>query len=217
MSAFGTVLGACAMINWLTVENADVPLFEDWYNFEHLAERVSTPGFRRARRFVASIPISDTSTDFLTVYETDDVDVLSSAPYLAKLNAPTELTRRVVPLFKEFRRSAARTTAVYGVGSTGRVLAAELGPKVDRPALHTTLPRLIVEHRLHVGSLYEPDAAVSAAKSATAEGQDTVSQEPAESALLLLEPQTGVRAEDLAADLPVVPREFELVLELRAA
>ena len=41
--SFGTVLGAGAMINWLTVENADVPLFEDWYNFEHLPERVSTP------------------------------------------------------------------------------------------------------------------------------------------------------------------------------
>jgi hypothetical protein len=215
--SFGTVLGAGAMINWLTVENADVPLFEDWYNFEHLPERVSTPGFRRARRFVASVPVSDTATDFLTVYETDDVDVLSSAPYLAKLNAPTELTRRVVPLFKEFRRSAARTVAVYGVGSTGRVLAAELRPDADLAALCTTLPRLIAEHRLHAGSLYEPDAAVSAAKSATAEGRDTVSQQPGESALLLLEPQTGVGAEDLAADLPTVLREFELVLELRSS
>ena len=166
---------------------------------------------------MASAPVSGTSTDFLTVYETDDVDVLSSAPYLAKLNAPTELTRRVVPLFKEFRRSAARTAAVYGVGSTGRVLAAELGPDAGRDALHATLPRLIAEHRLHVGSLYEPDAAVSAAKSATAEGRDTVSQQPAESALLLLEPQTGVVAADLAADLSTALREFELVLELRSS
>lgn len=212
---FGTVLGAGAMINWLSVENTDVPLFEDWYNFEHLPERVSTPGFLRARRFVATFPVSDTSTDFLTVYETSDVDVLSSAPYLAKLNAPTELTRRVVPLFKEFRRSAARTTLVEGVGSTGRVLAAELGADADRTTLAASLTRLIAEHRLHVGSLYEPDAAVSAAKSATAEGRDTVSQQQADNALLLLEPQSGVRAEHL--DLPVVTREFELVFELRAS
>jgi hypothetical protein len=200
--SFGTVLGAGAMINWLTVENADVPLFEDWYNFEHLPERVSTPGFLRARRFVATFPVSDTSTDFLTVYETSDVDVLSSAPYLAKL-------------FKEFRRSAARTTLVEGVGSTSRVLAAELGADADRTTLAASLTRLIAEHRLHVGSLYEPDAAVSAAKAATAEGRDTVSQQQADNALLLLEPQSGVRAEHL--DLPVVTREFELVFELRAS
>jgi hypothetical protein len=97
------------------------------------------------------------------------------------------------------------------------VLAAELGRDADLAALHTTLARLVTEHRLHVGSLYEPDAAVSAAKSATAEGRDTVSQQPAESALLLLEPQTGVGAGELAADLPTVLREFELVLELRSS
>ncbi|MEV0109423.1 hypothetical protein AB0H42_24220 [Nocardia sp. NPDC050799] len=216
MGGFETVLGTGAMINWLTVENTDVPLFDDWYSYEHLPERVSTPGFRRARRFVASHPVSDTSTDFLTVYETDDVDVLSSAPYLAKLNTPTELTRRVVPLFKEFRRCAARTTAVFGAGSTGRVLAAELDPAADRAALRATVPRLIAEHRLHAGSLYEPDAAVSAAKSATAEGRDTASQQHAESALLLLEPHTGVGPQDLAADLPTIAREFELVFELRS-
>jgi hypothetical protein len=44
-----------------------------------------------------------------------------------------------------------------------------------------------------------------------------VSQQPAESALLLLEPQTGVGAGELAADLPTVLREFELVLELRSS
>lgn len=211
--AFGTVLGTGAMVNWLTVENTDVPLFEDWYDFEHLPERVSTPGFLRARRFVASSPVSTASTDFLTVYETSDVDVLWSAPYLAKLDAPTELTRRVVPLFTTFRRSASRTALVEGVGSTGRVLAAELDAGADRTELAASLRRLIAEHRLHTGSLYEPDAEISSAKSTTAEARDTASQRQAQSALLLLEPPSGVR--DLG--LPVTTREFELVFELRAS
>ncbi|MFB9378180.1 hypothetical protein ACFFKU_09010 [Kineococcus gynurae] len=214
---FATVAGAGAMINWITVGNADLALFEDWYNFEHLPERVSTPGFRRARRFRAAGVGAGPATDFLTVYETDDVDVLSSAAYLAKLDAPTELTRRVVPLFTEFRRCAARTTLVHGVGSTGRVLAAELGPAARLDALRERVPGLVADHRLHVASVYEPDAAVSGAKAATAEGRGTAAG-PTAGATVLLEPQTGVGPDDLGLppDLALDLREFELVLELRS-
>ncbi|HZZ46066.1 MAG TPA: hypothetical protein VFE65_04215 [Pseudonocardia sp.] len=46
---FESVRGTGAMINWLTVVDADVDVFEDWYDFEHIPERVSVPGFLRAR------------------------------------------------------------------------------------------------------------------------------------------------------------------------
>ncbi|GAA2012406.1 hypothetical protein JL107_06345 [Nakamurella flavida] len=222
-----SLTGGGTMINWITVADADLPLFEDWYNFQHLVERVSTPGFRRARRFVAAQRRTLDTTDFLTVYETDDVQVLSSPEYLRRLDSPTELTRRVVPLFVEFRRAACTVTAVAGLGSSARVLAVEIPPGTDlaevRRRLTTDhLPRLIAGHLLHVGSLHEPDAGVTAAKASTAEGRSSVTQQPAESALLLLEPQTGVDADTVTAELVdllpgITGREFTLLFEMRSA
>jgi hypothetical protein len=218
--------GAGTMINWITVADADLPVFEDWYNFEHLVERVSTPGFLRARRFVAAEKRTAGTTDFLTVYETAGVEVLSSPEYLRRLDSPTALTRQVVPLFVEFRRSACTVTTVVGVGASGRVLTVEIPPGADLARLRERLatdhlPRMIAAHQIHVGSLHEPDAAVTAAKAATTEGRSTITQ-PAESALLLLEPQTGVGADAVAAELAgslpgVSCQEFTLLFELRSA
>ncbi|MEQ3550905.1 hypothetical protein WIS52_10510 [Pseudonocardia nematodicida] len=212
--------GAGAMLNRITIADDDRSLFEDWYNFQHLPERVGIPGFRRARRWVDAAGSRDGRTRFLTIYETDDVDVLASAPYLRALDAPTDLTRRVVPLFAEFRRSACRVTAVCGSGATGRCVAVDLDPATPVPdGLTGALARLRDEHLLHLGSLYEPDAAIGAAKAATSEGRASATQQDAEAALLLLEPQPGVPATALLGALDLVPaadpEEYELLFELR--
>ena len=80
---FESVIGAGAMINWIAVVIAStLTLYEDWYNFQHLPERVSTPGFLRARRFAATGTPKKNEPDrfdFLTLYETHrPVDVLAS-------------------------------------------------------------------------------------------------------------------------------------------
>jgi hypothetical protein len=90
-------------------------------------------------------------------------------------------------------------------------------------------PELISQHRLHCGSLYEPDLAISSAKNATWEGRSSQRQQQARSCFLLAELQTGVDPVRLAHDLvdratgtgatfdQAGPgREFELVFELRA-
>jgi hypothetical protein len=130
-TAFPSVLGRGAMINWITVDRDDVPLYEDWYNYQHLPERVSTPGFLRARRFVATEQPARGGLDYLTVYETADPGVLASAEYLRRLDNPTELTQRVVPLFREFRRAACSVSVVCGAGSSGRGVAVEIEPAGD--------------------------------------------------------------------------------------
>ncbi len=231
-ATFESVLGRGAMINWITVERDNVPLYEDWYNYQHLPERVSTPGFLRARRFVAAEHRSPDALDYLTVYETADPGVLASEEYLRRLNNPTELTQRVVPLFKEFRRAACSVNVVRGAGSAGRGVAMEVEGDIAaiRSALaETVFPALIAEHLLITGSLYEPDSAVSAAKDTTEEGRSTRQQEQAASYLILAEPQTGVEAARLASEIVTraaaagapLPqtrpaREFELLLELRS-
>ncbi|MDF2823180.1 MAG: hypothetical protein K0R68_588 [Mycobacterium sp.] len=232
---FESVVGAGAMINWISVERAHVPVYEDWYNFQHLPERVSTPGFLRARRFIAAEHREGAErTDYLTLYETTDVDVLASPEYLRRLDNPTDLTLEVVPLFAEFRRAACHITVARGDGSSGRVLVVEVESETDAAALRTVLadtvfPGLIAEHRLVAASLYEPDAAVSDAKNTTAEGRSTAQQQ-AGASVIVAELHSGTEAGHLVSDIAEgavqagarwhqlrAARTFDLIYELRSA
>jgi len=67
-------------------------LFEQWYQLEHLAERLAVPGFLRGQRYEAI----DNSPRYLACYHADDTAVFRSAGYLARLNDPTPLTRKIM-------------------------------------------------------------------------------------------------------------------------
>lgn len=230
---FESVVGAGAMINWITVARENLPIYEDWYNFQHLPERVSTPGFLRARRFSATDQADNESCDFLTLYETTDVSVLASPEYLRRLDNPTDLTLEVVPLFAEFRRAACRVTVARGYGSAGRVVTLEIESDAEPERLRHALGAdvfgsLITEHHLVAASLYEPDVAVSDAKNTTAEGRSS-DQQRAAASVVLAELHTGTEAALVVDELvarsaqagvvirPVVPhRVFTLIYELRS-
>jgi hypothetical protein len=222
------------MINWITVAPDDVPLYEDWYNFQHLPERVSIPGFFRARRFIAADQPDAENLDYLTIYETENPGVLASPEYLRRLDNPTDLTRQVVPLFRHFRRAVCATTVVAGAGSSRRILAFELELRSDVVSLRSALrdsifPAAITKHRIHAGSIYEPDAKMSAAKNGTKEGRASSQQQQADALLVLVELPTTADSGAIAADLitallssgvevsaPRPPRTFDLLFELRA-
>lgn len=223
-SPFESALGSGAMLNWISIAEEDAARYEDWYNFQHLPERVSTPGFLRARRFAALDDRVPGVHDHLTVYETADAEVLASPEYLRRLDAPTELTRQVVPLFREFRRTVARSRTV-GNGSAGRVAMLDVEPAgADVTALLAAAEDLIADHRVHTATVFEPDTALAEAKNATAEGRGSTQQTTGEHLALLLELQTAVAADAVVADLvgaAVLPpdssaREYALVFELRS-
>ena len=50
---------------------------DEWYQREHLSERLAVPGFRTGRRYRGS----GDGPGFLALYETDDVGVLASPAY----------------------------------------------------------------------------------------------------------------------------------------
>lgn len=78
--------------------------FNAWYDEEHLAERLSIPGFRSARRWVADVPAG--AGKYLATYELDSVEVLSSAAYLAKFDNPSPWTLRCLGRAVAFKRWA---------------------------------------------------------------------------------------------------------------
>ncbi len=96
--------GNAALAIWFRVEPGDVPELDAWYPRQHLPERLSVPGFLRGRRYVG---VAARQT-FFTLYEVEDVPVLSSAAYLERLNHPTDWTRRVLPTFRVMVRNAFR-------------------------------------------------------------------------------------------------------------
>ena len=89
--------------------------FYEWHNREHMPERVAIPGFLRGRRYIAR----EGRPEFFTLYETATPEILSGADYLARLNAPTEWTRRATKHFTDTSRSLCRVALSLGPGAGG--------------------------------------------------------------------------------------------------
>ncbi|HZQ74450.1 MAG TPA: hypothetical protein VFB08_16135 [Burkholderiales bacterium] len=78
--------------------------FNAWYDDEHLPERLSIPGFRSARRWIAECRPG--GGKYLATYELDAPEVLRSAEYLARFDHPTPWSRRCLGRALVFRRWA---------------------------------------------------------------------------------------------------------------
>jgi hypothetical protein len=68
------------------------------------------PGFLRGRRYAAT----GDSLPYFTLYEVENAAVLSSPPYLQRLNDPTDWTRRVLPRWPRMIRNAYGRIAASG-------------------------------------------------------------------------------------------------------
>lgn len=78
--------------------------FNAWYDSEHLAERLSIPGFRSARRWVADCRPGNGK--YLATYELDSLAVLESEAYLKYFNNQSPWSRRCLGRAVVFRRWA---------------------------------------------------------------------------------------------------------------
>ena len=109
--------------------------FNEWYNREHLPERVGVPGFLKGVRYRAVAA----DRGYFTWYRTEDVGVLASKPYRDRLNDPTAWTERVMHVFRNTIRSAMTVEGHAGeasIGAWAAVLRADEGlGAVDLEAL----------------------------------------------------------------------------------
>jgi hypothetical protein len=78
--------------------------FNAWYDTEHLPERLSIPGFRSARRWVADV--APGQGKYLATYELESVAVLDSPAYLSFYQKPTPWSRRCLGKAVVFKRWA---------------------------------------------------------------------------------------------------------------
>jgi hypothetical protein len=104
---------------WSDVEAAYETDYLHWLTREHTEERLGVDGFLAVRVFRAPAPGPGTAR-FLIVYELESAAVVASPPYLARLDAPTAWTRRIMPLLRNFVRGGGSRVASHGLSSHGK-------------------------------------------------------------------------------------------------
>lgn len=105
--------------------------FEAWFQGEHLLERLAVPGFLFGRRHQA---ISG-SSGYFNFYLTETPEVLTSKPYLERLDNPTPMTRRIMSdVFINMNRTVCRRSLRHGAfrGAYAVTLRFETAPDEGR-------------------------------------------------------------------------------------
>lgn len=181
------LLGAGVVLVWNDVTAEGRAQFYEWHDKEHIPERLSIPGFRRGRRYRNP----GHSPEWLTFYEADDLDVLVSPEYLARLNAPTPATVETLKYFARTSRAVCRVVASLGSSSGGHVFAMRLeaganGDAVQKFIIEDLFPRLAANVGVLACHLFSADR--SASHLDTAESKTRVFDVP--SWVLLVEAST---------------------------
>ena len=105
---------------WSDVERSNLTDYRHWLTREHTTERVTTQGFLAVRVFRA---LRADIERFFILYELETPEVLDGPAYLARLNAPTPWSQRIMPQLGNFRRGGGVVTARAGRGEGATVVA----------------------------------------------------------------------------------------------
>src|SRR5215813_1293611 len=114
------------------VKPRDARDFNEWYNREHIDERVNLPGFHRARRYVSAD--GRTRPRYLATYECDVVGDLATPRYLKLLANQTPWSKRNMARFTSFRRLTMRIRVDLAHGVGGAVTCVRFVPDPAKAA-----------------------------------------------------------------------------------
>jgi hypothetical protein len=125
--------------------------FETWYQGEHLLERLSVPGFLFGRRFES---VSATPRYF-AFYLVETPAVLTSKPYLERLDNPTPMTRKMMAeVFINMNRTVCRRTVRRGRLRGAFAAVLRLNQKPDETALAGALEQLTASPAVAGGEIW---------------------------------------------------------------
>lgn len=102
--------GTAALAMWWDMAAHMRADFEDWHTHEHFPERLGIPGFLRSSRWTDA----DNGEGVFVLYELENHSVLSSRPYLARLNAPTPWSTALMPHHRGMVRAQCHVMASCG-------------------------------------------------------------------------------------------------------
>lgn len=151
--------GQAGLCSWNNVAPTARPNFLAWHSREHMPERLSLPGFLRARRYQAV----DAQRDYFICYEVDSHAALTSPTYLARLNAPTPWTRRSVLDMRDSIRAVCVVADTWGAADGERIATLRCpAGALEFPAVRQALRELVGnDPGLCAGHLLRADAPAS--------------------------------------------------------
>ncbi len=125
--------------------------FEGWFQGEHLRERLSVPGFLYGRRHQA---VSG-SSGYFNFYLTESPDVLTSKPYLERLDNPTPMTRKVMSeIFIDMNRTVCRRVIRSGGFRGAFAVTLRFHDKPNEAALKSELESLVRQPAVASGEIW---------------------------------------------------------------
>lgn len=125
--------------------------FETWFQSEHLVERLSVPGFLYGRRHQA---ISGASAYF-NFYLVERPEVLTSKPYLERLDNPTPMTKMIMTgVFKNMSRTVCHRTLRRGVLRGAYAVTVRFNDRPDEATLTALLDRLLTDINIASGEIW---------------------------------------------------------------
>ena len=126
--------GRAALAMWWDMAASMRAEFEHWHSHEHFPERLGIPGFLRASRWRVD------GEAFFVLYEIESHQVLASAPYLERLNAPTPWSTRLMPHHRNMVRAQCHVLESQGAVLARHMWTVRLSPARDHEAtLRATL------------------------------------------------------------------------------
>lgn len=137
------LLGSGVLAIWNNMTPSSEKEFVNWHVHEHIPERISVPGFLRGRRYIGQ----GSHPKYFNFYETDTVEVLASAAYRSRLDAPSPWTRKMLGEFKDTARTACSVVKSVGTGTGAWIETIQLKAGAGLPSndFASALSKLLVE------------------------------------------------------------------------
>ncbi len=142
---------------WSTVGAADETDYLHWLTREHIAERLGVEGFLGCAVYRAT----STERRYFIRYTLADPAVVGSAAYLARLNAPTPWSQRIMPKLGAFVRGGGRIALQTGEGRGAWCGVIETDPAMLTDA-EGLVARLRQADRITAASLLATDRGATA-------------------------------------------------------
>jgi hypothetical protein len=136
---------------WNDCRLGDEAAFEEWFQGEHLTERLGVPGFLFGRRHQA---ISGAS-GYFNFYLVQSPAVLTSKPYLERLDNPTPMTKEIMSgIFMNMNRTVCHRTLRRGAFRGAYAVTVRFDQTPDERALTAMIDEMIKDPAVAAGEIW---------------------------------------------------------------